>query len=135
MSFKIHMTSFLLWSTKGVFLKNVPDHSMRAGGEGIFVAIDVWDTDIEEEIYQKGTSVLRQKNLQRIDVFKDRIFYYILQISSTLTIVHPSCGPRSLKYMVAEVPTGRFCSTSSSLSAFPSKNHKCRTRFVTVLKF
>lgn len=56
------------------FLKNVPDHSMRAGGEGVFVAIDVWDTDIEEEIYQKGTSVLRQKNLQRIDVFKDLMF-------------------------------------------------------------
>lgn len=46
------------------FLKNVPDHIMRAGGEGVIVAIDVRDTDIEEEIYQKGTNVLRQKNLR-----------------------------------------------------------------------
>lgn len=76
MSFKIHMSLFLLEHKRCFFffLKNVPDHSMRAGGEGVFVAIDVWDTDIEEEIYQKGTSVLRQKNLQRIDVFKDRMF-------------------------------------------------------------
>lgn len=49
-----------------VFLKNVPDYSMRAGCEGVFVAIDVRDTDIEEEIYQKRTNVLCQKNLQRM---------------------------------------------------------------------
>ena len=37
-----------------------------------------------------------------------------------LTMVQPSWGPRSLKYMVAVVPTGRLCSTSSSLRAFAS---------------
>lgn len=56
------------------FFKNVPDHRMRAGGEGVIVAIDVRDTDIEEEIYQKGTNALRQKNLQSIYVFKDHMF-------------------------------------------------------------
>ena len=39
---------------------------------------------------------------------------------SLLTMVQPSWGPRSLKYMVAVVPTGRLCSTSSSLRAFAS---------------
>lgn len=47
---------------------------MRAGGEGVIVAIDVRDTDIEEEIYQKGTNALRQKNLRSIYVFKDHMF-------------------------------------------------------------
>jgi len=46
------------------------------------------------------------------------------------TMVQPSWGPRSLKYMVAVVPTGRFCSTSSSLRALASgktirENHHC----------
>lgn len=58
---------------------------MRAGGEGVLVVIDVRDADIEEEIYQKGTHVLRQKNLQSSDVFKDCMFdtvkSYILQIT------------------------------------------------------
>lgn len=40
---------------------------------------------------------------------------------SLLTMVQPNCGPRSLKYIVAVVPTGRFCKTSSSLSDFSSK--------------
>lgn len=115
---------FFLGAQKVIFLKNILDHMMRAGGEGIFVVIDVRDADIEEEIYQKWTHVLRQKNLQISDVIKDCMFgtvkSYILQM--TLTIVHPSCGPMSLKYKIAEVPIGRFCSTPSSLSAFPSKN-------------
>lgn len=106
---------------------------MRAGSEGVFVVIDVWDAEIEEEIYQKGTYVLRQKNLQIIDVFKDCMIDTVrITFCKSLTIVHPSCGPRSLKYKVAEVPTGRFCSRSSFLSAFPSKNHKHRARFVIV---
>lgn len=67
------MTLFLLWYTKGN-LENVLDDLMRAGGEGVFVVIDVRDTDVEEEIYQKGTHVLHQKNLQINDVFKDCIF-------------------------------------------------------------
>lgn len=70
-SFSCHMKSirlcFFLRAQKVIFLKNVLDHMMRAGG--VFVVIDVRDTDIEEEIYQKGTHVLRQKNLQSSDFF------------------------------------------------------------------
>ncbi len=65
---------FFLGEQKVIFLKNILDHMMRAGGEGVFVVIDVRDADIEEEIYQKWTHVLRQKNLQISDVFKDCMF-------------------------------------------------------------
>ena len=43
---------------------------------------------------------------------------------SVLTIVQPNCGPRSLKYMVAVVPTGRLCKISSSLSDFSSEEEE-----------
>lgn len=51
-----------------------------------------------------------------------------------LTIVHPNCGPRSLKYMVAVVPTGRFCKISSSLSDFPSEKQGEKHIFCTQIQ-
>lgn len=107
-----------------MFSKNLPDHRMGTRGKGVFVVIDVWDTNIEEEVYQKGSYVLCQKNLQSVDVFRDCMFdtVRILFNKSIFTIVHPSCGPRSLKYIVTEVPAGRFCRMSSSLSALFSKS-------------
>lgn len=52
------------------------------------------------------------------------IYIYFLSIYPTvaleLTIVQPIWGPRSLKYTVTVVPTGKFCKISSSLRAFSS---------------
>lgn len=56
------------------------------------------------------------------DIFQLSVIYEC----ALLTIVQPICGPRSLKYMVAVVPTGRFCKMSSSLSDLSSIRTKGR---------
>lgn len=56
--------------------------------------------------------------------FRSSYIYIFLSryptVALELTIVQPIWGPRSLKYTVTVVPTGKFCKISSSLRAFSS---------------
>lgn len=90
---------------------------MRAGDEGVFVVIDV--QDIEEEIYQLGTHLLCQKNLQSSDVLKFdtlRVTFCKSLLPSSIPVVGKGLwNKRSLMSPQADSVARHI------LSAFPSK--------------
>lgn len=96
-----------------------------AGGEVILGAVDEGHSEVEEQVDKQGPSILGEEDLKGRARCEHRgVPMGSRALSgrpvSLLTITQLICAPRSRKYSVAVVPTGRFCSTSSSFRDFPS---------------
>lgn len=109
------------------FIIHLRNNRVGTGGEGISVWVNVWHSEIKEEVGEKRPNIFCKKYLEReehhIRLIQCKNSAYLRKMC-LLTIVQLNCGPRSLKYMVAVVPTGRLCNISSSLSDLPSEKDK-----------
>lgn len=120
--------------TSKVFF-HLRDDRMVTGGQGVPLRVHVRGSEIKEQVAEQRPDALRKENLETEDERDNKnalirphcsqqqyIHFWRIYptVALELTIVQPIWGPRSLKYKVTVVPTGKFCKMSSSLRAFSS---------------